>query len=59
MNDQVTALKNCIDWWNKIILMLEAKGICVTVSFLDARGEERSATNPKIAYRKAVKEVEL
>ena len=56
MNDQVTALKNCADWWNKIILRLEAKGICVTVSFLDARGEERSATNPKIAYRKAVLE---
>ena len=59
MNDQVTALKNCIDWWNKIILRLEAEEICVTVSFLSPGIEERSATNPKIAYCKAVKEVEI
>ena len=59
MNELLRQLQDSIAVWNNLIDKLEIQGVHTTVSFINARGEEMSMTSPKIAYRKAVKEVEL
>jgi len=59
MNELLRQLQKSIAMWNDTIDKLEIQGVHVTASFTNARGEEMAMTSPKIAYRKAVKEIEL